>query len=735
MTDYSTAIIDTANPITSGLVRAVGGNRLQDIVSGATLSTVGTVNNTVNGFTFGSSSAIVLPDTPLGEFTVFAWAFCSGSTNCLVSRCSDGANDYRQNYDLRLINGTQVQGRLREEGTTNYINTTADINYGTTGTLIKAAFSYNASTDVSKVYVDGAVQTPRGGVSDPYTSNSTGVLTLIGATDGSEYAIPYNGNGIQLVLIWNRALSDAEVADLSADPDQVFDLTPGTAPTLTSPTASATSPTTSTGSVSTDQANGTLYWLTNTSSTATATAVKAGSSQSVTTTGAQTTTSSSLTASTTYYTHFLHRNAGGLDSAVVTSASFTTPAPAVPPTMNGSITVGTKTSGSISISYPAASDPVGVTGYEVSKDGTTWLDNGTSLSYTFLGLVPLTSYTLSVRAYNAAGLRASPALSVTTSTYREGATGQYIKDNTGPQDGNPEGILYDDVDLSGDANKWFSYRVTTPPVDPDAITLNPDGSFIFTGLVADSFYYQLEVDGEDVGVPQPVTLTTDDPTPPVLSDPTGVATSPTTASGTVVTNESGGTLYFVTTQNATESGTTVKAGASQTVTASGLQSVSSTSLTGATTYYNHYLHRGATGNDSLVVSSAAFTTPAVPPDPPVLSSPTATTTSATTASGTVSTTSSTGTLFILVSTNNAVTDAAFWASTSKQSQPVTATGVQTVPLTALSPSTTYTAYYGQIDSLSNQSNVVKSAQFTTDAAPPSTGSKQLNISLRIGFGL
>lgn len=549
--------------------------------------------------------------------------------------------------------------------------------------------------------------------------------------DISSGSFGLTGQNVGVMLDYNAAVANNDLLRYWESDT----LSAPVAPTLTSPTASATSPTTSTGSVSTDQADGTLYCLTNTSSTATATAVKAASSQAVTASGTQSTSSTSLTENTTYYTHYLHRNAAGLDSAVVTSASFTTPAPAVPPIMNGSITVGTKTSGSISISYPAASDPVGVTGYEVSKDGTTWLDNGTSLSYTFLGLVPLTSYTLSVRAYNAAGLRASPALSVTTSTYREGATGQYIKDNTGPQDGNPEGILYDDVDLPGDANKWFSYRVTTPPVDPDAITLNPDGSFIFTGLVADSFYYQLEVDGEDVGVPQPVTLTTDDPTPPVLSDPTGVATSPTTASGTVVTNESGGTLYFVTTQNATESGTTVKAGASQAVTASGLQSVSSSSLSGATTYYNHYLHRGATGNDSLVVSSAAFTTPAVPPDPPVLSSPTATTTSATTASGTVSTTSSTGTLFILVSTDNTITDAAFWASTSKQSQPVTATGVQTVPLTALSPSTTYTAYYGQIDSLSNQSNVVKSAQFTTDAAPPSTGSKQLNISLRIGFGL
>lgn len=99
-----------------------------------------------------------------------------------------------------------------------------------------------------------------------------------------------------------------------------------TAPTLTSASASATSGTTSSGSVTTDENNGTLYWLTNTSSTATATAVKAGSSQAVTATGAQSTSSTGLSPGTTYYTHFLHRDAAGNDSAVLSSASFTTPA-------------------------------------------------------------------------------------------------------------------------------------------------------------------------------------------------------------------------------------------------------------------------------------------------------------------------------------------------------------------------------------------------------------------------
>lgn len=699
------------------------------------------------------------------------------------------------------------------------------------------------------------------------------------------------------------------------------------APTLTSPTASATSPTTSTGSVSTDQADGTLYWLTNTSNTATATAVKAGSSQSVTASGAQATASSGLTENTTYYTHFLHRNAGGLDSAVVTSASFTTPTnifasddyndiladqlltgrtlnnalggtgtrtytaggslslyansipkvtgptddswnsvavgqqdfratytfdpilstsaiqltgrkgaasgnttyygvrldqghttlsiyegtgsdarppnaflatsttltkPGVPiklqadfegtlvtarvlrasdgaqlaevsydffesaltgnflsfgfagggqtgyfdnlilesltdvtpepPDMNGSITVGTKTSGSISISYPAASDPVGVTGYEVSSNGTTWLDNGLTLSYTFLGLAELTPYTVYVRAYNAAGLRADPALSVTTSTYRAGDTGANIVANTGPIGGNPAGILYNDVNLPADAAKWFSYRVTTPPADPSKITLNPDGSFIFTGTVADSFYYQLEVDGEDVGVPQLVTLTPESAgTAPILTSATAASTGATTSSGTVTTDQDNGTLYWVTTVNATESAATVKAGSSQAVTATGVQNTTSSGLTGATTYYTHYLHRNSGGQDSAVLTSNSFTTDN-PPDvtAPTLTSPTATASGPNTAGGTVTTNEGNGTLYYLFS-QNAVESAP--AVKAAASQSVTATGVQSVSVVGLTSLTTYYAHYLHRDAAGNDSNVVTSASFTTLApdVEPDTG--------------
>jgi hypothetical protein len=103
--------------------------------------------------------------------------------------------------------------------------------------------------------------------------------------------------------------------------------------------------------------------------------------------------------------------------------------------------------------------------------------------------------------------------------------------------------------------------------------------------------------------------------PPVLTSPTGAkttgATGDTSATGTVSTDKSGGTLYRVTTTNAAETGTTVKTGASQSVTVTGVQNITATGLTPGTAYRHHYLHRDGSGNDSTVSSSAQFTTDAL----------------------------------------------------------------------------------------------------------------------------
>ena len=87
------------------------------------------------------------------------------------------------------------------------------------------------------------------------------------------------------------------------------------------------------------------------------------------------------------------------------------------PTITGSITVGTVTTTSIQMSWPAGADNTAVTSYEVSSNGGgAWSDVGLVLTHTFTGLTAATSYGLRVRPKDAAGNVAVTPLSATQST-------------------------------------------------------------------------------------------------------------------------------------------------------------------------------------------------------------------------------------------------------------------------------------------------------------------------------
>lgn len=113
-----------------------------------------------------------------------------------------------------------------------------------------------------------------------------------------------------------------------------------TAPVLTSPTGVETGQTTASGTVTTDEANGTLYWICDQSGTApsvgqiqagldnSGASADAAGSQTVTGTGLQAVSVTGLAVYTTYYMHYQHQDAAANDSTVVTSASFTTDASA-----------------------------------------------------------------------------------------------------------------------------------------------------------------------------------------------------------------------------------------------------------------------------------------------------------------------------------------------------------------------------------------------------------------------
>jgi len=115
-----------------------------------------------------------------------------------------------------------------------------------------------------------------------------------------------------------------------------------TAPTLSSPTFTATGSTTGTAECDTDETGGTMYCVVTSSATSPSVAqVQAGQDHTgsaaawaddaaVSGTGTQTFSATGLAPSTTYYAHFQHQDAAANDSTVESSAGDATDAAAVP---------------------------------------------------------------------------------------------------------------------------------------------------------------------------------------------------------------------------------------------------------------------------------------------------------------------------------------------------------------------------------------------------------------------
>jgi hypothetical protein len=510
-----------------------------------------------------------------------------------------------------------------------------------------------------------------------------------------------------------------------------------TAPVLSSPTATATGPTTASGTVSTDEGNGTLYFLMSTNATELAATVKAAGSQAVAGTGVQNVTFTGLTASTNYYAHYVHTDAATNDSDRVSSAQITTPTPdTTAPVLSGPSATAksnalleasvTTDEGNGSIFIVATTSATPPSAAQIIA-GTDHADAAAAFSASIsvgspgaktlnvTGLSELTAYHV-YSVHRDASNNVSNVVAASATTFRDGATGQYILDNTGPIGGSPGGILYNDVE-AGDEDNWFSFVITTPP-SSGTLDINADGTFTFTGPGAETFYYQLEVDGANVGSPQLVELYTADTTAPTLSAPTAAASSDTTADLSVSTNESSGTLFVLVSASASPTADAVKAGQSQAVSSVGVQSVSATGLTPSTAYYAHFLQRDPSGNDSAVSSSAQFVTDdAVDLTAPTLSGITASATGPTTAAGSVSTDESNGTLYHLYSTEPTRTALQVKAG---QTQSITSSGSKSTPGAGLAPETAYYLHAVHRDAAGNDSAVATSAPFTTPAIPDTT---------------
>jgi len=103
----------------------------------------------------------------------------------------------------------------------------------------------------------------------------------------------------------------------------------------------------------------------------------------------------------------------------VIDANFSGPSDTQAPTAPANLTSPSKTATSVSLSWSASTDNVGVTGYRIYRGSTlAGTVSGSTLSYNVTGLTANTAYTFTVKAVDAAGNEsaASNAVGVTTNT-------------------------------------------------------------------------------------------------------------------------------------------------------------------------------------------------------------------------------------------------------------------------------------------------------------------------------
>ena len=514
-----------------------------------------------------------------------------------------------------------------------------------------------------------------------------------------------------------QEISDSATA-LAADNDSAGVVADVTAPVLSLPTASSPTDVQASGTVTTDEGNGTLYYYASQNSSETAATIKAsGSSQAVSATGVQNVTVTGLTQETTYYIHYVHDDSSSNESNVVSSSSFTTLVTqatitnidvdndvrvgqvSVQITGSNFGTVTSVTLGGESLTLNSNNNTV------VNVDIPTDIDlrwGRTDLDLVVINTVgsgTLSNVTLS----NQVGWETvsydgpAPDAPTTESFFEEAQTDSEILLTMGLND-----LLAWETQTGLEIDAQ-----TIPVVNPPATV---SGSYRIWDESAGTWFGPSTFTIVDGGAA--------DATPPSLTAPTAAETSDTTATGSVSTNEGNGTLYYYASTNATESVGDVKTnGASVTVSSTGARVVNFAGLTANTTYYAHYVQDDAFANTSTVVSSPAFTTQAAPDTTaPILSTPTSSVIDSVSGSGTVITNESGGTLYFYFTENATETAASIKASGN--SQPVSAAGVQNVSRTGIDPETTYYIHYVQDDASSNESNVVSSASFTTPTDTP-----------------
>jgi chitodextrinase len=268
----------------------------------------------------------------------------------------------------------------------------ANMTYSSNLQFVSVDYSTSAfGTQAQSTTGNGVVQIARASTTDLTGSQILGVITFkaISAGTGTVNFDPIavgTGSGNAIVS------STGNTNILGTQVNASYSITDQTAPAIPGGLAVASHAVTSIGlswTASTDNVGVTGY------------KVYRNGTQVATTTGT-TYTNTGLTPNTTYTYTVAAYDAAGNVSAQSPGVTGTTDPDTTAPTVPGTPTQSSRTMTTMAISWTASTDNVGVTGYKVYRNGTQ-VATTTTTNYSDTDLVPGTTYTYKVAAFDAAG--------------------------------------------------------------------------------------------------------------------------------------------------------------------------------------------------------------------------------------------------------------------------------------------------------------------------------------------
>jgi len=381
------------------------------VLSTSPVVTSGSYSLTMTGLTSGTTYYVRAFATNAKGTSYGAERTFTTTGTAPVVYCTSKGNNYSYEWISSVTIGsfTNTSGAA---GYTDFTNKIVTLQAGQAYSIsLTPTFSGTAYNEYWKIWVDlngdGDFDDPGELVFDAGTMSTTtvtGSLTIPAGTApiSTRMRVSMKYNAAQTAC---ETFSYGEVEDYTVNITQsTADTQPPTAPTgLTASNVTQTT-LTLTWNASTDNVGVTGYDIySNGSLLGTVT----GTSANVT----------GLTASTTYQFYVKAKDAAGNVSAASNTISVTTLAPpdTQAPTAPSNLAASNVTQTSLTLTWNASTDNVGVTGYQIYRGGTL-LATTAGTSYNVSGLTASTTYSFYVKAYDAAGnvSVASNTINVTT---------------------------------------------------------------------------------------------------------------------------------------------------------------------------------------------------------------------------------------------------------------------------------------------------------------------------------